>query len=214
MGGKEYAKMGTPNNTGTRIWSVSGDVQKPGYYEFPCGAITFGELIYEVCGGLAPGRKLKAVIPGGTSAKILSAAERFKGKMKDGSEYDWGIEDVPLDFDSLAMIGSMSGSAAVIVLDDSRNMVDVLANISAFYAHESCGQCTPCREGSLWLKKITERMCNGGAREEDADLIISVAKQIDGRTICAHGEATAWPAMSITQKFKDDFIQRARMANE
>lgn len=214
MGGKEYAKIGTPNNTGTRIWSVSGDVQKPGYYEFPCGAITFGELIYEVCGGLVPGRKLKAVIPGGTSAKILSAAERFKGKMKDGSEYDWGIEDVPLDFDSLAMIGSMSGSAAVIVLDDSRNMVDVLANISAFYAHESCGQCTPCREGSLWLKKITERMCNGGAREADADLIISVAKQIDGRTICAHGEATAWPAMSITQKFKDDFIQRARMANE
>lgn len=210
MGGKEYAKIGTPSNTGTRIWSVSGDIQKPGYYEFPCGALNFGELIYDVCGGLEPGRKLKAVIPGGTSSKVLSAVERFTGKLKDGTTYDWGLEDVPLDFDSLTMVGSMSGSAAVIVLDDSRDMVDVLGNISAFYAHETCGQCTPCREGALWLKKVTGRMCNGGAREEDADLLLSIAKQIDGRTICAHGEATAWPAMSIVGKFREDFIQKAR----
>lgn len=210
MGGKEFAKIGTPGNSGTRIWCVSGHVQKPGYYEFPCGAITLGQLIYDVCGGLKPGRKLKAVIPGGSSSKILRADERFKGKLKDGSEFDWGIEDIPMDFDSLMAVGSMSGSGGVIVMDDSTDMVEALANINYFYAHESCGQCTPCREGVPWMRKVTQRMVDGNAREEDADLLNSIADQIAGRTICAFGEAASWPVQSFIAKFKDEFVEKAR----
>lgn len=210
MGAQAFSKIGTANNTGTRIWSVSGDVQRPGYFEYPCGAITLGELIYDVCGGPYPGRAIKAIIPGGSSSKILRADERFKGKLRDGIEFDWSINDIPLDFDSISATGSMSGSGAVIVMDDTRDIVEVLANVNAFYAHESCGQCTPCREGCLWMKKITSRMAHGGARQEDADLLISVANQIEGRTICAFGEAAAWPTQSYVTKFKDEFIEKAR----
>ena len=210
MGAAEYNKIGTPNNTGTRIWCVSGHVQKPGYYEFACGEVTLGQLINDVCGGLLPGRSLKAVIPGGSSAKILRADERFKGKLRDGTEFDWSIYDIPMDFDSLAACGTMSGSGGVIVMDDRTDIVDAMANINEFYAHESCGQCTPCREGSLWMKKITKRMTHGGAREEDADLLKSVADQIAGRTICAFGEACSWPTQSFIAKFKDEFVQKAK----
>lgn len=205
VGGDAYAKIGTPGNTGTRIWCVSGHVKKPGYYEYPCSGITLGELIYDVCGGLLPGRTLKAVIPGGSSSKILSAAERFVGKLKDGTPFDWSINDIPMDFDSLAAVGSMSGSGGVIVMDDSTDMVAALANLNAFYAHESCGQCTPCREGSLWIKKITERMVDGRARPEDAQLLKSIADQVEGKTICAMGEALSWPTQSFIAKFKDEF---------
>jgi NADH-quinone oxidoreductase subunit F len=208
MGGEAYAKIGTPNNTGTRILCVSGHVQKPGYYEYEVGKITMGQLLNEVCGGPLPGRTFKAVIPGGSSAKILRFGERFKGKRKQGADmvdYDWGVEDVPMDFDSLGMIGTMGGSGGVIVMDDSVNMVEALANINAFYAHESCGQCTPCREGSLWMKKITTRMVHGAARTEDGALLKSVADQIAGRTICAFGEACAWPTQSFIAKFGDEF---------
>jgi NADH-quinone oxidoreductase subunit F len=210
LGGEEYAKIGTPGNTGTRILCVSGHVQRPGYYEFACGDLTMGQLINDVCGGLHPGRTLKAVIPGGSSAKVLKAGERYKGKLKDGSEFDWGIEDIPMDFDSLASIGSMAGSGGVIVMDDTTDIVEALGNLNAFYAHESCGQCTPCREGSLWMKKITSRMAHGQARVEDADLLKSVADQIAGRTICAFGEACSWPTQSFVLKFKDEFVQRAQ----
>jgi NADH-quinone oxidoreductase subunit F len=208
IGGDAYARIGTPNNTGTRILCVSGHVQRPGYYEYEVGKITLGQLLYEVCGGPLPGRTFKAVIPGGSSAKILKFGERFKGKRKVGTdlvEYDWGIEDVPMDFDSLGMIGTMGGSGGVIVMDDSVNMVEALANINAFYAHESCGQCTPCREGSLWMKRITGRMVHGEARVEDGALLKSVADQIAGRTICAFGEACAWPTQSFIAKFGDEF---------
>lgn len=214
MGGAEYAKIGKPGNTGTRIWSVSGQVQRPGYYEFPCGALTLGEMIYDVCGGLGPGRKLKAVIPGGSSSKVLRAGERYTGKLKDGTEFDWSLEDIPLDFDSPMAAGSMSGSGAIVVIDDTVDIVELLANINAFYAHESCGQCTPCREGSLWMRKITSRMCSGQAREEDVDLLHSISKQISGRTICAHGEACAWPTESFTAKFRDEFLAKARSAQQ
>ena len=209
-GGKEYAKIGKPGNTGTRIWSVSGHVQNPGYYEIECGAMTYGQLINDICGGMRPGRKLKAIIPGGSSSKVLRADERFQGKLKDGTDFDWGVEDIPLDFDGPAAAGSMSGSGAIIVMDDSTDIVAALANINAFYAHESCGQCTPCREGTLWLKKVTSRMIAGEAREEDADLLKSIADQIEGRTICAHGEAAAWPVQSFILKFRDEFIELAR----
>ena len=210
LGGQGFSEIGTPGNTGTRIWCVSGHVQKPGYYEFPCSAITLGELIYDVCGGLKPGRKLKAVIPGGSSAKVLRADERFTGKLKDGTEFDWGIEDVPMDFDSLGLVGSMSGSGGVIVMDDSTDMVEALANINYFYAHESCGQCTPCREGVPWMRKVTQRMVDGEAREEDAQLLKDIADQIAGRTICAFGEAASWPVQSFIAKFNDEFVEKAR----
>ncbi len=205
IGGDTYAKIGTPNNTGTRIIGVSGHVQRPGYYEFECGKVTFGQLLNEICGGPLPGHSFKAVIPGGSSAKVLRFGERFKVKQKDGSMLDWGVDDIPLDFDSLAACGTMGGSGGVIVMDDRVNVVDALANLNAFYAHESCGQCTPCREGSLWMKKITNRMVHGDARAEDGQLLKSVADQIAGRTICAFGEACAWPTQSFVQKFADDF---------
>ncbi|KXU37445.1 NADH-quinone oxidoreductase subunit F [Cephaloticoccus primus] len=208
MGGEAFSKTGTPGNTGTRIFCVSGHVKRPGYYEFECGKITMGELLYDVCGGPLEGRQFKGVIPGGSSAKVLRFGERFKGKRKQGAdmvEFDWGVEDVPMDFDSLAAIGSMGGSGGVIVMDDSVSMVEALANINAFYSHESCGQCTPCREGSLWMKRISSRMVHGQARAEDAALLKSVADQIPGRTICAFGEGCSWPTQSFLIKFKDEF---------
>jgi NADH-quinone oxidoreductase subunit F len=213
IGGAEYAKIGKPNNTGTRLLCVSGDVQKPGYYEFEVGGITMGELINDICGGMKPGRTLKAVIPGGSSAKVMSAKDRYKIKTKqpDGTmvEFEMGLEDIPIDFDTLAAAGSMAGSGGVIVMDDSRDMVWALNNINEFYAHESCGQCTPCREGSLWMKKITERMLHGGGVEQDTDTLKSVADNIAGRTICAFGEACAWPTQSFIAKFQDEFAATA-----
>lgn len=209
MGGKAYAEIGRPGNTGTRIWCLSGHVRNPGYYELENGRHTYGDLIHTIGGGLLEGRHLQAVIPGGSSAKVWRAGERFTGKLKNGDAFDWGIEDVPLDFDGPMAAGSMSGSGAVIVIDNTVDMVEVLANINAFYAHESCGQCTPCREGSLWMKKITTRMANGGARKEDVDLLASIGDQIAGRTICAHGEACAWPTQSFVAKFRDTFEAKA-----
>jgi NADH-quinone oxidoreductase subunit F len=213
IGGAEYAKMGKPNNTGTRLLCVSGDVQQPGYYEFEVGGITIGELINDICGGMKPGRTLKAVIPGGSSAKVLNAKDRYKIKAKqpDGTtvELEMGLEDIPIDFDTLAAAGSMAGSGGVIVMDDTRDMVWALNNINEFYAHESCGQCTPCREGSLWMKKITERMLQGGGVEQDTDTLKTVADNIAGRTICAFGEACAWPTQSFIDKFRDEFAATA-----
>ena len=214
MGGAEYARLGRPNNTGTRIVCVSGDVQQPGYFEIEVGALTMGQLIHEMAGGLKPGRKLKAVIPGGSSAKVLRADERFKLKQKqsDGStiEREMSIEEILMDFDSLTAAGSMAGSGGVIVLDDSRDMVWVLNNINEFYAHESCGQCTPCREGSLWMKKITDRMLRGGGVTEDPKTLKNIGDNIAGRTICAFGEACAWPTQSFVQKFPEEFAARAQ----
>jgi len=214
MGGGKYAQLGRPNNTGTRIVCVSGDVQRPGYFEIEVGAVTMGQLIYDMAGGPRYGRQVKAVIPGGSSAKVLRADERFKLKLKqpDGSMADQEVSlfEIPMDFDSLAAAGSMAGSGGVIVLDDSRDMVWTLNNINEFYAHESCGQCTPCREGSLWMKKITDRMLLGGGVLEDPDTLKTVADNIAGRTICAFGEACAWPTQSFVEKFRAEFASRAQ----
>jgi NADH-quinone oxidoreductase subunit F len=213
MGGAQYARLGRPNNTGTRIVCVSGDVQRPGYFEIEVGTVTMGQLIYEMAGGLKFGRTLKAVIPGGSSAKVLRADERFKIKEKqpDGStiEREMSIDEIPMDFDSLTAAGSMAGSGGVIVLDDSRDMVWTLNNINKFYAHESCGQCTPCREGSLWMKKITDRMLRGGGVTEDPRTLKTIGDNIAGRTICAFGEACAWPTQSFVEKFPEEFAARA-----
>ena len=215
MGWAEYAKLGTPNNTGTRIVSVSGQVKRPGYYEVEVGKVTIGELINDPAfgGGLRDGRKLKALIPGGSSAKVFRAGEKFKLKRKgpDGkdSEQELDMLDLPYDFDSLIAAGSMSGSGAIIVMDDSTDIVKALANISEFYAHESCGQCTPCREGSLWLAKALHRMTHGQGRQIDADYLVKIADNIPGgRTICAFGEACSWPVQSFVAKFKDEFVAR------
>jgi NADH-quinone oxidoreductase subunit F len=221
MGGAQYAKLGTPNNTGTRIVSISGHVRKPGYYEIEVGKVTLGELINDPAfgGGLREGRKLQAVIPGGSSAKVFKAGERFKLKRRspDGkeTEQEFDMLDLPYDFDSLIAAGSMSGSGAIIVLDDSADIVKALANIAEFYAHESCGQCTPCREGSLWMAKALHRLAHGEGRKDDADYLIRIADNIPGgRTICAFGEACAWPVQSFVGKFKDEFIARGAADEE
>src|SRR6266853_287638 len=214
MGGVEFAKLGTPNNTGTRIVSISGHVKRPGYYEIEVGKVTIGELIHDLAfgGGLKDGRKLKAVIPGGSSAKVFKAGEKFKLKRRgpDGKEIERELDmlDLPYDFDSLAQAGSMSGSGAIIVMDDSTDIVEALANVAEFYAHESCGQCTPCREGSLWMSKALHRLTHGRGREQDADYLVHIATNIQGRTICAFGEACAWPVLSFVNKFKEELEAR------
>ena len=210
MGGSEFAKLGTPNNTGTRIVSISGHVRKPGYYEVEVGKATIGEMIFHFAGGLQEGRKLKAVIPGGSSAKVFKAGEKFKLKRKgpEGKDVEQEVDllDLPYDFDSLMAAGSMSGSGAIVVLDDSTDIVEALANIAEFYAHESCGQCTPCREGSLWMSKALHRLTHGEGCKQDADYLLRIADNIPGgRTICAFGEACSWPVQSFVRKFKDEF---------
>jgi NADH-quinone oxidoreductase subunit F len=212
MGASEFAKLGTPNNTGTRIVSISGQVKKPGYFEIEVGKATIGQLINDFAGGLRDGRKLKAVIPGGSSAKIFKAGEKFKLKKKiEGKDVEQEVDmlDLPYDFDSLMAAGSMSGSGAIIVMDDSTDIVEALANISEFYAHESCGQCTPCREGSLWMSKALHRLTHGEGRATDADYLVKIADNIPGgRTICAFGEACSWPVQSFVAKFKDEFVAK------
>ena len=221
LGGAQYAKLGTPNNTGTRIVSISGHVRKPGYYEVEVGKVTLGELIHDPAfgGGLREGRKLHAVIPGGSSAKVFKAGERFKLKRRglDGKETEQEVDmlDLPYDFDSLIAAGSMSGSGAIMVLDDSADIVEALANIAEFYAHESCGQCTPCREGSLWMAKALHRLTHGEGRSGDADYLVRIADNIPGgRTICAFGEACAWPVQSFVAKFKDEFVAKGAADEE
>ena len=214
MGGSAYAKLGTPRNTGTRIVSLSGKVKRPGYYEIEVGKVTLGELIFHenFGGGLEEGRSLKAVIPGGSSAKVLKAGESFTMKRpnQEGEMEEVQVDmlDLPYDFDSLMAAGTMSGSSAIIVMDDSVDIVEALANVSAFYAHESCGQCTPCREGSLWMSKALHRLTSGKGRKEDADYLTHIATNIQGRTICAFGEACSWPVLSFVKKFREDFEAR------
>ena len=214
MGPEEYSKMGTPGDGGTRTMCVSGDVMRPGFFEIPCGGVTLGELIFDVCGGLKAGRKLKAVIPGGSSAKVLRADEVFKIKVKgpDGQMIDKDLPmlDVVMDASTLQSVGTMIGSGGVMVMDDSRDMVWALNNLNQFYAHESCGQCTPCREGSLWMSKVTTRILDKGGRTDDAKNLKSIADNIAGRTICAFGEACAWPTQSFLAKFPEEFASRVK----
>lgn len=206
MGGDQYATLGVPRNTGTRIVGVSGDVRKPGYFEIEVGKLTMGELLNDLCGGAKEGRTLKAVIPGGSSAKILRCDETYTIKNPDGTTRELSFWDIPLDFDTIAACGSMAGSGGVIVMDDSRKMSWVLNNLNAFYAHESCGQCTPCREGSTWMKKISDRILAGDASPQDLETLEAIAYQIDGKTVCAFGEASSWPVEAIIAKFRDELL--------
>jgi NADH-quinone oxidoreductase subunit F len=187
-GGDAYLAIGKPNNGGTKIYSVVGDVNLPGNYEVPLGT-PFPKLL-ELAGGVRTGRKLKAVIPGGSSAPVLPAAV---------------MNDCTMDYDSIAKAGSMLGSGAVIVMDDSRCMVKSLLRLSYFYQHESCGQCTPCREGTGWLWRMVDRIEHGKGRAEDLALLDNVADNIKGRTICALGDAAAMPVQGMLKHFRDEF---------
>ncbi len=189
IGAEEYRKIGPENSPGPKLLCVSGHVEKPGVFELPMG-VSLRTLIDEHAGGVWKGRKLKAVIPGGSSAHVLTADEC----------------DVAMDIESLAAAGTMLGSAGVIVMDETTCMVDALLNIMRFYHHESCGQCTPCREGTGWLEKIAHRIAVGGGRIEDLDLVTEVCDRMVGKTICALADAAAFPAESIVKKFREDFV--------
>ena len=187
-GGEWYASLGVPKNGGTRLYSISGHVNKPGIYELPLG-FPLRKLIEDVAGGMRDGKKLKAVIPGGSSCPLLSADEI----------------DVPMDYDSVAKIGSMLGSGGTVVMDEDTCMVDVARRIMHFYAHESCGWCIPCREGTAWLRKMLDRFHEGAGREEDIPLIDELSKNMLGRTFCALGDAAALPTISIVKKWRNEF---------
>ena len=188
MGGEAYAALGKPNNGGTKIFSMSGDVAKPGNYEVPLGT-PFATLL-ELAGGMRDGKKIKAVIPGGSSMPVLTGDIMMATDM---------------DYDSIAKAGSMLGSGAVIVMDETRCMVKSLLRLSYFYFEESCGQCTPCREGTGWLYRIVHRIENGQGRPEDLDMLNAVADGIQGRTICALGDAAAMPVRAFVKNFREEF---------
>jgi len=187
-GGAAYLACGKPNNGGTKIFSVSGDVELPGNYEVPMGT-PFAKLL-ELAGGVRKGHQLKAVIPGGSSSPVLPASIMM---------------ECTLDYDSISKAGSMLGSGAVIVLDDSRCMVESLKRLSYFYMHESCGQCTPCREGTGWLWRLVDRIHRGEGRQADMDVLDDVAANIMGRTICALGDAAAMPVRAMLKHFRPEF---------
>ncbi|MFT7621949.1 MAG: NADH-quinone oxidoreductase subunit F [Myxococcota bacterium] len=188
VGAEKYTSWGTERNGGTKVFCVSGHVKKPGLYEFPLGGVTMRELIYDHCGGILDDRELKGVIPGGASCPIISPDEI----------------DVSLDFDTLKSVGSMLGTAGVMVIAEPTCIVRALLRLSSFYAHETCGQCTPCREGTGWLVRILRAIEEGRGRPEHLDMLLSICGQIEGNTICAHGDAAAWPVQGVLKKYYDE----------
>jgi NADH-quinone oxidoreductase subunit F len=200
MGGAEYAKIGTETSTGTKLVSVSGDVRRPGNYEIVLGTPS-REIIFELAGGPPEGREVKFWFPGGSSAPVLTADDL----------------DLPYDFDTMAKAGSMLGSGAIIVVDDSHTVLEVMHKLVKFYAHESCGKCVPCREGTNWTLKMVERIESGEATPMDLDLMASVQEQIIGNCLCVLGDAMAMPVGSMVAKFRDELeaeIESARQRAE
>ena len=187
-GGKAFADLGTPKNGGTRLFCLSGHVNRPGVYELPMG-FNLLRLIEEVGGGVRGGKKLKAVIPGGSSCPVLKADEC----------------NLAMDFDSVAKAKSMLGSGGVVVMDEDTCMVKAMLRIMRFYAHESCGWCIPCREGTTWLRKLLQRMHDGMGQRSDIALMSELAKNMLGRTFCPLGDAAAMPTISFVEKFRDEF---------
>ncbi|MBI3265120.1 MAG: NADH-quinone oxidoreductase subunit NuoF, partial [Acidobacteria bacterium] len=187
-GAEWFAKLGTPKQGGTRLYSVSGHVNRPGLYEAAAG-VTLRELIEKHAQGVRRGAKLKAVVPGGISAKVLTAAEI----------------DVAMDFDSLTAAGTMAGSAGVIVMDETTCMLEALYSASHFFADESCGQCSPCREGTGWILKMVSRVRKGQGRPGDLEILTGTARNMEGKTICVFADAAAWPVQSYIQKFRAEF---------
>jgi NADH-quinone oxidoreductase subunit F len=197
MGGEQYAKIGTEGSTGTKLVSVSGDVQRPGNFEIELG-VSSREIIYDLAGGPPDGREVKFWFPGGSSAPVLT---------KDDL-------DVPYDFDSLAKAGSMLGSGAIIVADDSRSVLEVAIKVAKFYAHESCGKCVPCREGTNWTVKMLQRIESGEATPMDLDIMSSVQEQIIGNCLCVLGDAMAMPIGSMIVKFREELEAEIEAARE
>lgn len=191
-----YSKIGAPKHPGTLLFGVSGHVNKPGVYELPTGVL-LTDLIYKYAGGVSWNKKIKAVIPGGSSTMWLRGEE---------------LEGVRMDADSLKAVGTSIGTGGIIVMDEDTDVLKVLTRITHFYHHESCGQCTPCREGCGWMEKILKRFLADDGTTEDIDLLLSVANNIEGNTICALGDAAAWPVQSVIKKFRDEFEKRARRA--
>jgi NADH-quinone oxidoreductase subunit F len=189
-----YSKLGSPKNGGTRLFCLSGHINRPGVYELPMG-FPLRRMIEEIGGGVPGGKKLKAVIPGGSSCPVLTADEI----------------DVAMDYDSVAKIGSMLGSGGVIVLDEDACMVKAAGRIMRFYAHESCGWCIPCREGTSWLKHLFDRFHAGGAMADDTDTALDVAYNILGKTLCPLGDAAAMPTISILRKFRHEFEEHVKL---
>jgi NADH-quinone oxidoreductase subunit F len=183
-----YRQWGTEKSPGTKIFSVSGPVKRPGNYEVPMG-LPLAELLNEHCGGMRDGMKVKAVIPGGSSVPLLPAS----------------MLETRLDFESMAAAGTLLGSGGVIVIDDQTCIVDALWNVTRFYEHESCGKCTPCREGTYWMSEVFERLESGHGREQDIDLLYDVSDNILGKSFCALGDAAAMPVMGAIQHFRDEF---------
>ncbi len=181
--------LSNPKSTGTKLFSICGTVAKPGNYEVTMG-FPLKELLYDLAGGVLPGRKLKAVIPGGSSVPILTAAE---------------AEDTLLDYEGCVAKGTMLGSGGMIVLDDSVDMVYQVMRLAQFYAHESCAQCTQCREGTAWTVKILQRMLGGQGKPEDLDLLLDLSEQMTGRTICVLSDSCAAPVVSAIKKFRPEF---------
>lgn len=191
-GGKAYSEIGVENSTGTKLISASGHINTPGVYEVDMGYPLL-EFIEDECGGILDGRKIKGIIPGGSSTCILKGDE---------------LEGVRLDYDSMKAAGSALGCAGFMVMDETTDMVEAVLNLSHFYAHESCGQCTPCREGGHWIEKIFDRIARGEGVPGDTALVNSVCSQIGGHTICAFGDTMIAPYQSIIEKFADEFDER------
>jgi NADH-quinone oxidoreductase subunit F len=211
MGGKTWAGMSRlPNDGGTRLYGVSGHVKKPGVYEAPVG-LTLRELIYDFGGGmLRNDRPLKAVIPGGSSTPVLRPDDLVDAPAENHPLHAWHGKshiDVPMGVDTFRALGTMLGTCCAIVMDSSVSMVEAARNLMHFYAHESCGQCTPCREGSGWLQDILDNLCNGKGKPEDAALLVDVSNNMMGNTICAFADGTAMPMLGFIQRFREEFVQ-------
>ena len=193
MGGIAWRDLGTEKSGGTKLWSISGHVKKPGVYELPMGYSDMEKFIYEDCGGmLRSDKKLKAVIPGGSSVYIMRA-DQIIGKK------------VALDYEGLVAAGSLLGTGGMMVMDETVDIMETTKNLTEFYKHESCGWCTPCREGTDWLVKIFNRISTGGGRPEDAQLLLDICDNIEGKSFCALGDAAAWPIQSAIKQFPEDF---------
>ncbi len=217
QGGAWFAGLGVGKSGGTRVLCVSGHVEKPGVYELPMG-IPLREVIYDVCGGIRGGRQLKGVIPGGSSMPILTPEEidvpmEFDALMTDARIRPVEVRPgIKFDLGGGKQLRTMAGSGGVIVMDDQTDMTKVCWRIMRFYAHESCGQCTPCREGTGWLERVTRRIAEGRGRPGDVDLCESIAAGIAGNTICPLGDAAAWPMLAFTTKYRAEFEARIQAA--
>ncbi len=197
-GAEWHAKLGHPDDPGSRLWCVSGHVNTPGVFEIETG-YSLQELIDGPCGGIRNGKRLKAIIPGGSSSKVLTANE---------------VEKTTMDTPGIRAMGSSLGSAGIIVLDEDTCMVQANLNLMRFYAHESCGQCTPCREGTPWVVKILERVASGHGRKADLELLLDIAHNMEGRTVCALADGACWPLTSIIKKFRHEYEAKIQQGPE